>query len=267
MPLQAKHLTKKQMKAKKIAEKICEGECDVYDYEEIPTFLTDMLILIMVGVINKEKDWTETAEYQKDLEKATKKIPKKITMEHLTKMSLANTWNTEFMISTKNLAYYYRLNLQDFRPCIILTPSGEDKIDYLDMFKTSAKQRWVEGNGKKGALGFFYNRTSNDTSAIDEEKHLKIIADEMCSQMPNGCNLYKHNHTINGEVFYGVGIANENYSQDRFAMSIFRHMVCGYTWYFHDEYDQQQLINRFLENKNPPNYINCCEEVSENDID
>ena len=188
----------------------------------------------------------------------------------------------------ENLAYYYRLNLEVFEPCIIVTQNGKDETDYLQIFKDGVNQRWDENTGKKGELGFFYNRGDGCLSHIDNEKDLKKIADEMCSpRLFNGApflllgsNVYKHNHTINGEVFYGVGLANKNdfnyFSQDRFAMSIFRHEVSGYTWYFHNEYDQQQLINRFMEQKpslyntGAPNYINCCsapDTVSENDID
>ena len=266
-----RHLTKKQLKAKQIAEKIISRDAAL-QVAPMPNSLFEIMKLRMVGFINKKKDWTETAEYKKDLKKKIKKLKPMIDCTgNADKLCFLNKDNEEFIIICKNLAFYYRLNLKDLNPCIIVTQNGKDETDYLQMFKNCVLQRWVQGNGKKGELGFFYNRGEGCCCGIDNEKDFKNIADEMCSQMPDGCNVYKHNHTINGEVFYGVGLANKNYSQDRFAMSIFRHMqLHGYTWYFHDEYDQQQLINRFVEHKNPPNYINCCsapDKVSENDID
>mgnify|MGYP003627736389 CR=1 FL=1 len=277
MPSQTKHLTKKQLKAKKIAEKMVGQECHIMTDDEMPNNLLEVMKLTMARIINKKKDWTETAEIKKDLKKAIKNLKKNIAFSKLTgvkydidKLVMANQYNENFKIMCENLAYYYRLNLEVFEPCIIVTQNGKDETDYLQIFKDGVKHRWGVDTVEKGELGFFHNRGYGCLSHIDNEKDLKNIADEMCSQMPDGCNVYKHNHTINGEVFYGVGLANKNYSQDRFSMSIFRHMVNGYTWYFHDENYQQQFINRFMEHKNPPNYINCCsapDKVSENDID
>lgn len=254
MPNQQKHLTKKQIKAKKFAEKVAGEEAKIV---EAPKRLTEFLVLIKAGWILKQrrKSWKPTAEYLNDVNNC--KIPEKMFPDKLiNKTLLMNEGNVDFMSHAKNKAYYYELDIDNFEPCIVMGYGAPAGFDPKKELAAIAHGRWDINNPTiNGSLGFFYNRTFNNPNSIDTPTQIKRCAAEMCDQRPQGLNVYTHDHEINGVKFYGVGIAHENMSPDYFAMSVFRHMVNGYTWYFHTKKAQQIMIDAFLEHETPPTLV------------
>lgn len=259
MPNQKKHLTKKQkqMKAKKFAEKIAgEKKVMVLEVNDIHKNLEKFLVLTKAREIltSRRKSWKPTAEYLNDFKKCN--IPTHIfPPEMITKTLRMNEGNAEFMAEAKNMAFYYELDIDNFEPCICMGWGGEG-FEPKKELSAVAQSRWDTNNPTiNGSLGFFYNRTFKNTSAIDTPNEIKRCAYEMCDPRKGEFNVYKHDHEINGVKFYGVGIAHENMSPDVFAMSIFRHMVNGYTWYFHTQKAQQLMIDAFMGHKTPPKLV------------